>query len=263
MALTPTPTQLPDDRAKSAQRRDAEQDMLMREVDEAVRQDQATDFAKKYGVPLVIVFVLGMAAFAGFLWWQSSNESAKDERSEALVQAIDELEAGNVNIADGELGRLAGDGDGQAASAAMLRAGIALQQGRRADAVALFDEVANDADFPQEFREVAAIRSVVANYDALSPDEVISRIGSLAQPDSYYYGSAGELVAHAYLAKGNREQAGPLLVAISKDENVPSSIRGRTRQLAGLLGYDAIDDVDAALAEISGAESAPQAQLVE
>ena len=235
----------------------------MREVDEAVRQDQATDFAKKWGVPLGIVFVLGMLAFGGFLFWQSSNERAKEERSEALVQAIDELNAGNVNIADGELGQLGGENDGAAASAAMLRAAIALQQDRTAEAVELYDQVAGNGDYPSELRDIAAIRSVIAQYDSLGPQDVIARLGPLAQPDNAFYGSAGELVAHAYLAQGNENQAGPLLVALSKDENVPVTIRDRARQLAGHIGYDAIDDVDAALAEITGQEAAPQAGLVE
>ena len=90
---------------------------------------------------------------------------------------------------------------------------------------------------------------------------MIDRLGPLAQADSPYFGSAGELVAHAYLAQGKNDQAGPLLVAIAQSDDVPQPIRGRTRQLAGLLGFDAIEDVDAALAEITGEE--PQDAAVE
>ncbi|QZH75311.1 MAG: tetratricopeptide repeat protein [Erythrobacter sp.] len=233
----------------------------MREVDEAVRQDQAASFAKRYGVPIGGAVVLALAAFGGFLWWQESRENALEEQSEALVQAMDELDAGNVTTADEELAALSEGTDGAAAVAAMLRAGIALQQDRPADAVVLFDRVANNAELPQELRDVAAIRSVSAQYDDLDPQAVIDRLGPLAQADSPYFGSAGELVAHAYLAQGKNDQAGPLLVAIARSEDVPQSIRGRTRQLAGLLGFDAIEDVDAALAEITGEE--PQDAAVE
>lgn len=260
MAKTPTPTNTPAKR-KAPGRRDAEQDMLMREVDEAVRQDEVTDFAKKYGIPLAIGFILILAAYGAFLFWQRSSEAGMEERSETLVLAIDELEAGNVAIADGELAQLSDGDDGAAAAAAMLRAGIALQQDRQQDAVALFDQVANNEELPDELRDIAAIRSVSAQFDELEPQQVIDRLGPLAQPDNPYYGSAGELVAHAYLAQGQQDQAGPLLVAISRNEDVASSIRGRTRQLAGLLGFDAIEDVDAALAEITGED--PDAAAVE
>lgn len=236
----------------------------MREVDEAVRQDEALGFAKKYGWPLGIAVALGLAAFGGFLAWQDRSEGALEEQSEALITAMDELDAGNIDLADEELAALSDGTDGAAAAAAMLRAGIAIQQDRTADAVALFDKVANNAELPSELRDIAAIRSVSAQYDDLDPQAVIDRLGPLAQADSPYFGSAGELVAHAYLAQNKPEQAGPLLVAISKDEDVPDPIRGRTRQLAGMLGFDAIEDVDAALAEITGEEpQAANAELVE
>ncbi len=237
----------------------------MREVDEAVRQDEVTDFARKYGWPLGIAFALAMAAFGGFLFWQDREESALNAQSETLIVAMDELDAGNVDIADGQLAELSQGTDGAAASAALLRAGIALQQGRTDDAVALYDRVANNAELPAELRDIAAIRAVTAQFDDLDPQAVIDRMGPLAQPDNVYYGSAGELVAHAYIAQERPEQAGPLLVAISQDEDVPQAIRERTRRLAGLLGFDAIEDVDATLAEITGQDVSedPAVELVE
>ena len=43
---------------------------FMREVDEAVRQDQLTSFWQRYGRVLLVVLVLGLAAFGGWLYWQ-------------------------------------------------------------------------------------------------------------------------------------------------------------------------------------------------
>lgn len=236
----------------------------MREVDEAVRQDQATDFAKKYGLPIGIAVAIALAAFAGFLFWSNRSDNELEERSEQLIQAMDELEAGNIRIADGQFGTLSQGSDGAAAAATMMQAGIALQEDRTADAVTLYDRVANNTELPSELRDIATIRSVTAQFDDLDPQTVIDRIGPLAQPDNAYYGSAGEMLAHAYLAQNRRDQAGPLLVAISKNDDVPASIRGRTRQLAGLLGFDAIEDVNATLDELGGSDAGePTSDLVE
>jgi hypothetical protein len=60
----------------------------------------------------------------------------------------------------------------------------------------------------------------------------------------------------AYLKQGKKELAGPLFAEIAKDESVPRSLRSRARQLSGLLGYDAVEDVDAALAEMGVASDA-------
>ncbi|WP_120078055.1 tetratricopeptide repeat protein [Aurantiacibacter odishensis] len=263
MAKEPTNTNVPA-RSKSRDRADAEQDMLMREVDEAVRQDEVGDFAKKYGWPLGIAFVLAMAAFAGFLWWQGSQEGNLEEQSDQLIVAIDELEAGNIDIADDELALLAQGEGGTAAMARMLRAGIAVERGDAEAGAALFDEIANDADLPAELRDVATIRSVTARFDQLDPQEVIDRVGPLAVADNPYYGSAGELVAHAYLAQDKNDEAGALLVDIAGNDEVPGSIRERARRLAGLLGFDAIEDVDATLAEMTGQDlEEPAVELVE
>lgn len=236
----------------------------MREVDEAVRQDEVGDFAKKYGWPLGIAFALAMAAFGGFLFWQDRSEGDLEGQSEALVQAIDELEAGNTDIADEELAALAGGEGGAAAMATMLRAGIAVESGDTDAAATLYEQISSDEDLPAELRDIATIRSVTARFDRMEPQEVIDAVGPLAVPDNPYYGSAGELVAHAYLEMDRTDDAGALLIDLAANDSVPESIRGRARQLAGLLGFDAIEDVDATLAEMTGQDPGePAVELVE
>ena len=56
-------------------------------------------------------------------------------------------------------------------------------------------------------------------------------------------GSAGELVAMAHLEAGNRAEAGAMFAAIAKDEDLPETLRSRARQMAGLMGVDAVVDV--------------------
>jgi len=46
---------------------------------------------------------------------------------------------------------------------------------------------------------------------------------------------------------------GPLFGAIAKDKDQPDSLRARARQMAGVLGFDAVDDI------APPAEMAPQA----
>ena len=57
----------------------------------------------------------------------------------------------------------------------------------------------------------------------------------------------GLSVAMAYLDQGNTAEAGALFAAIAKDKGTSETLRSRTRQMAGLLGVDAIDDVDTVL----------------
>lgn len=258
MALTPTTPETPAN--PRDQKKAAEEDVLMREVDEAVRQDQLSTFAENYGKPLIAAIVLGLAAFAGYLYWDGQNNAAMERDSETLTSALDQLEAGNLETATTTLGPLATDGSGGAKAAAqMLQGGIAQQQGKADEAARIFGAVAADEGTPETLRDLATIREIAATFDTREPSEIIERLKPMAVPGNAWFGSAGEMVAMAYLEQGKRQEAGTLLAAIAKDENVPESLRSRTRQLAGLLGVDAIEDVDEILEEIGANEVAAPA----
>jgi hypothetical protein len=240
---------------------DLGQQMLMREVDEAVRTDEVTGALRKYGWQVGIAAVLGLLGFAGYLYWDGRNEAALERQSEALIQALDELEAGNLPQADRELAAIDGEISPSAkASANMLRAAIALQQGRTDDAVAFYEQVVADENVSQPTRDSALLRQVTANYDNMEPQAVIDRLGPLAVAGNPWFGSAGELVAHAYLDQNKPDMAGPLLVAISQDENVPQSLRARSLLLAGRYGFDAVDDVDEIMNQLSSGNDAQASQ---
>lgn len=258
MALTPKNPS--DDAAKKAARDAAKQDMLLREVDEAVRQDETAQFARRYGTIIVAAVVVTLAAFGGWLFWQDYREGQLEEGSVEFVTALDELDAGNADVAARELAPIAEDGAPAArAGALMLRAGIAAEQGDEAQAAEILSALAEDDDAPQAYRDLAAIRAVALEYDTMEPQAVVDRLKPLATPGNPWFASAAELVAMAYMKQGKRDLAGPLFAAIATDEEAPQTVRSRARQMAGLLGVDAIEDVDETLAEATGGGAAPAA----
>ncbi|MCB2061405.1 MAG: tetratricopeptide repeat protein [Novosphingobium sp.] len=241
MALRPKPPK--SDTDKKAERDAAQQDVFLREVDDALRQDQMTDMFRRYGLPVFGLVAAVLLGLGGYLWWQHSQKQAAEQRGEELVMALDQLEAGNLATADKQLAPIAEDGAAASATAAKLaRAGIALTQNRREEAIRIYAEVAADKDAPQPFRDLATVREVAAGFDKMKPQEVVDRLKPLAVPGNPWFGPAGELVGIAYLELGKEDLAGPLFAKIARDEDTPDSLRARTRQLAGLLGVDAIDD---------------------
>jgi len=242
LALSP---QIPDPKSdKKKEREEAQKDGFVREVDEALRQDELSGFMKRYGWSLVLLLVLGLGGFAGYLWWEDSQKQVAEKRSEDFVVALDNLDAQKLGDADGKLNPLAiEEGVASAAAAKLLRAGIAVEQNRLKDAIKLYAEVAGDAEVPQPYRDLATVREVAANFDAMKPQEVIDRLKPLAVPGTPWFGVAGELVGTAYLKQDKKDLAGPLFAKIAKDKEMPESLRERARQLAGSLGVDALDDV--------------------
>ena len=254
MALPPDSEQSRAD--ELAARRAAEQEVLLREVDEAMRKDQLGSVARRYGWAIGGAVVLALAVFGGYLFWDDRREGQLEEASDTLITTLDKLEAGQIDQAEDDLAALAEGSSATSISAKLARAGIALRDNRRAEAVELYEGIAKDGDAPQPYRDLATIRSVAARFDEMPPQQVIDRLKPLATPGNPWFGSAGELVAMAYLKQGKQNLAGPLFAAVAKDDGVPPTLRSRTRQMAGLLGVDAVEDVDATLAEMRDEDGA-------
>ena len=66
----------------------------------------------------------------------------------------------------------------------------------------------------------------------------------LAVAGDPWFGSAGEMTAIAYMKMSKPDLAGPIFAAMAKDKTVPQTIRSRARQMAGLLGIDAIEAIE-------------------
>lgn len=242
MALLPDKNATNQD--KNAARLAAQQDVFLREVDDALRQDQVEGFVANYGKPLAAAIALGLAAFGGWLYWDHHQTKQLEANSEAFTQALDSVQASNLDAAKAKLTPLAANGsDANATSARLMLAGIALEQSRKADALKLYRQVAADDKAPQPLRDLANVREVAADFDAMKPQDVVDRLKPLAAPGNPWFGVAGELVGMAYLKQGKQDQAGPLFAAIAKDEDVNDGLRSRARQLAAVLGVDAVDDV--------------------
>ncbi len=241
MALTPKgPNKAPEGIETTA-----EDEILMREIDEAVRQDDTTQFFKKYGVPIGSALALGLAAFGGYLAWDYFQEQEFEAQSEKLITALDYSEAGDFANTEASAAELfEAEQPGTRTAARLLQAGAALEQGNSAKAVELYAAVAADEDAPQAMRDLALIREVTTNFDDREPAEIIAKLKDLAVPGNAFFGSAAEMTAIAHLEAGNREAAGALFGEIAKDEDQPETLRSRARQMAGLLGVDAIVDVE-------------------
>lgn len=231
-----------------ADRQAAQQDVFLREVDDALREDDLRSLATRYGKPVGGAVLAGLLALAGYLYWDHSTKQAAAERSERLILALDKVDTGPAAAATAvkDLKALAKDGPaGNKYAAAMLVAGLAQQQGNGEDAAKQFAAISADASAPQPFRDMAAIREMAIRFDTVPPQQVVDRLKPLAVPGNPWFGSAAELVGMAYLKQNKPDLAGPLLATAATNTEVPASLRSRLRDLAGQLGYEGSGDTPA------------------
>jgi hypothetical protein len=219
---------------------DASTEVFMREVDDEVRRDRATEFWKRWGVLLGVAVLLALAAFGGYLYWQHRQVQAAGAEGEQLQSAFDQLAQNQVKQAEPKIAALAkSDNGAYRALAQFTQADILLQRQDLRGAAQRFAAVAGDAAIAQPFRDLALVRQTAAEFDTLRPQVVVERMRPLAVPGGAYLGSAGEMLAVAQLRLGQRAAAGQMFTTISSDTTVPESIRQRAVQMAGVLSVGA------------------------
>ncbi|MDQ3077853.1 MAG: tetratricopeptide repeat protein [Pseudomonadota bacterium] len=221
---------LPPDNAES----------FVREVDENLRRDRAQEVAKRYGALIIGGVILLLAAIGGYLYWQSRQAKQAEAGTEQISAVIDDVAGGRAASAGPRLDTLRQhEAEGVSAAASFSRAALALQQGNRKLASTIYGEVAANADLAKPYRDLAIVRGTALDFDAMGPDAVIARLQPLAEPGMPFFGSAGEMVGMALIAKGQRGPAGQLFAKIAADRTVPATLRSRAVQVAGTLGVDA------------------------
>lgn len=228
----------------------------MREIDEAVRKDDAAEFLQKYGVGVGSLLAVLLLGLGGYLFWDSQVEAGLEAQSEEIISVIDYAQAEDfASVKDRAAPLLDAETPGVRTSARLLQAAASLETGEPERAIELYAQIAADEGAPQGLRDFARLREVTTNFDEREPADVIAKLADLAKPESPFFGSAAELAAIAHLEMGNRDEAGALFAAIAKDEDLPGSLRDRALQMTGQLGVDAVEDVEELL---KGQGVAPQ-----
>jgi len=223
-----------------AQPPDTINETFLREVDENLRRDQLSDFAKRHGRWLIAGVILFLAASGGWIYWQQYQVQRSEKQVEELAQVYTDIGNNKVSAAPQKLDALSESGKkGVRASALFARAALALQQNDHKLAIAKYKEIASESGLPQASRDAALIRQTALEFDNIKPEEVIARLAPLAKPGNPWFASAGEMTGMALVKQGKKQEAGRLFAAIAKDKTVPEGNRARSVQLASSLGVDA------------------------
>lgn len=210
-------------------------DALLREVDDAVRQDDVLSFWRRYGRVLVGAIILGLAAFGGWLFWQQHSARVAEENSVTFASLLKTAQGATLDqkaydqlVADG--------GPGYKTQAELVKAALAAGKNDSRDAIASYDKILADPAALAPLKDAALVRKTALTFDGMKPEEVVSALKGLAVPGNAWFGSAGELTAIAYLKMGRRDLASELFTGLSRDAGVPDSIKLRAGQMASMLG---------------------------
>ncbi|MDQ2879673.1 MAG: hypothetical protein M3R41_11445, partial [Pseudomonadota bacterium] len=159
-------------------------------------------------------------------------------QGEQLLAAYDKM--GNPAAAARPLDDLAASRfAGYRAVAKLNQANLLLQKNDLKGAAAKFGEVAGDSSVAEPMRDFALVRQTSIEFDSLKPQTIVDRLRPLSAKGNPWFGSAGEMVAAAYLQMNRRDLAATLYGQIAADDNAPASIRQRAGQMAAMLSVGA------------------------
>jgi hypothetical protein len=217
-----------------------------REVDEELRRDQALQVWERYRFWILGSALLVIAAVGGFIWWQNQREARAAAQGESLVAALESFDKGAVEAAGPAVAELEKSNiDGYRAAGLFSRANILIESGNVAGAVAIYQRIAADDGLAQPYRDAATVRQTALEFDRLRPEAIVDRLRPMIRRGHPWFGSAGELTAHAHLRQQRPDLAAQVFASLARDETVPESIRSRAVQMAGALGVDAVQQTPA------------------
>lgn len=208
---------------------------IFHEVDEEVRRERLKKIWDRYGLYLIGLAVLVVAAVGG---WRAYSylEAKKAAEAGAAYEAADTLaEAGKHQEAADAFARIARDGTpGYRALARLREAGEVAERDAKA-AVAIYDQVAGDGSVSASLRDLAALRAGFLLLDSAPYGEMQQRLEPLTAQDRTFRHSARELLAVSAWRNNDAGAARRWSDMIINDALTPATVRQRAEMLLALL----------------------------
>jgi hypothetical protein len=215
-------------------------DSFIEEVTEEVRRDRLFRLFRRYGwiAAAVIILLVGGAAWNE---WRKARDTAEAQaRGEAMLAA---LEADAPAERRGTLLEIEGPAATRAV-ATMLAAGETgaetgaetEAEGDVAEVAGLLRGIAEDAEVPLIYRDLAAMKLAMLDGADLPPEERIALLEPLTTPGRSFRLLAEEQIALAHVAMGASDEAIAIARDVLVDAEVTQDLRRRLSQLIVALG---------------------------
>jgi hypothetical protein len=203
------------------------QDNIFREVDEELRSDRMRALWRRFA-PFVIGAAVAVVALVavneGWSWYHSNNAAAS---SDELYEAFDLIQGGDLPAATAQLDAVIANGSGSYPVLAEFRkAGVMAREGKTAEAVAAYDDLANTQSNAR-LRELALVLAGTLLVDTGTLADVEARVGTIAAEGNPLRNAAREALGLAQYKAGDLAAAQTSFEAVVNDPFTNSSTRNR------------------------------------
>lgn len=206
-------------------------DSFINEVTEELRRDRAFDYLRRYGW-IALLVVLLIVGGTGWNEWRKASARASAEGFGDSVLAALENDAPSERLS--ALSQISTSG-AQSGLVQLLTAGEVMDQDRAA-ALAALKAASEDTSLPEAYRQLAALKRIIAGGTDIPLAERETLLTGLSQPGQPMRPIALEQTALLQLEQGNRETAIEILTDLLSQSDVTDTLRRRVTQLVTALG---------------------------
>ena len=214
-----------------------EQDILLREIDEELKQESLQQIWKKYGTLIVGGAVILVAGIAGFQGWKAHDLNTRIELGERFFAAQSLDNTGKDADAKNAFDLISKNSPaGYQMLARFQLASLAAKQGDLDSAIGAYRNLADDDAVDTVYRDLALILGAFVELDTKSEGMgLVARADDLASSSSPWRFTAKEIVALAALKNGNIRMARTRYEELSKEAAAPQGLRTRAQSMLDVL----------------------------
>jgi len=215
-----------------------EQDALLREIDEDLKQERLTDAWNKYGnyaIAGALALVIGVA---GTKFWQSYDLDNRRAQSTQLAEAQRLADAGKTDDALAALDKLQADaGAGYTMLARFRAAALISKKGDAAKAADAYAALADDSGIAALYRDLAVVLGALQELEAEpAGGKLTARAAEIAKGSGPWRFNAREIEALAALGGGDKKAADAIFQALSQEASAPRGVKARAAEMLKITG---------------------------
>ena len=214
----------------------AHDESFFREVSEDLRNERFRQLWERFGVyliGLVVLLLLGTAAYVGYDYWQSQRAARSGDQFLAALQLAD---AKKPDAALKALDGIVKNGTGDYPDLARMRvASILANDGKAKQAIDAFEKIGADDTVPLTIREAARIRAGFLLVDHGTYGNVADQVQPLSGADNPFRHSAREALGLAAWKAGDVKNARKWFEQITGDTEAPASIASEAGMMLDLI----------------------------
>lgn len=203
-------------------------DEFVAEVQEDIRRDQLLSLWKSYGNYIIAAIVALFVATGGYIYWEHHQKEAQ-QRDALLFEEMLKLEPGAVRTQ--KLEELAKTGgSGYRLLALFEEAQTSPNPGEA------YRKLAKDARLDPGFKELAALRAIMADMGKVSAQRLLEEVGLLVKAVGPWREQAFEIQAYLLLETGRRQDARKIFENLKGSQGAPMGVRARAAAMLDMIG---------------------------